>query len=141
MWPHGMGRRESGWVSLWFCLSDPIRAIKTGGPEMMREDYDALTQIHIEKGGLYTHRLAEEAAGMAELLAEKMTNEPGSVQPETGLESSAPLPVHTADQDRGEVGIQIEDLLPGMAIGGGMRRKRGWNADMSVGDWSRLVKV
>lgn len=98
------------------------RALKTGGREILREEYDTISQSHSERGQVFHRKLDETAEAAAAMLA-------GST--ETGP-SSGVLPVQA---------VQIEDLLPGMAIGGAVGRKRGWSADVHVSDWTRSIKT
>ena len=98
------------------------RALKTGGGEILREEYDTISQSHSERGQVFHRKLDETAEAAAAMLS-------GST--ETGP-SSGVLPVQA---------VQIEDLLPGMAIGGAVGRKRGWSADVHVSDWTRSIKT
>lgn len=93
----------------------------------MREEYDALVLAHAEKGEAYRYRLAGEDAFFAEM----------SKQSPGDMEGTVPPPSGGTD----EVGGSIEDLLPGMALSRAGQGKRGWEADVRVGDWSRVVQA
>lgn len=144
LWIDELGRRKSCWVSFEITgnqilfdvgfRADIFRALKIGGPEILREEYDAHVQSHLERGEIYRQRLAEEATTVSQLLAK--STESDSVDQDMGV---VPPPQLSVGQSQAEVGIQIEHLLPGMAIGGELQRKRGWNVDLSVGDWSRVI--
>jgi actin-related protein 10 len=94
---------------------------------MLREEYDALVLAHAEKGEAYRYRLAEEDAFFAEMSKGSLGGTEGTVPPPSG--------------GTDEVGVSIEDLLPGMALSRAGQGRRGWEANVRLGDWSRVVKA
>lgn len=92
-------------------------ALKTGGPELLREDYDTIVATMSARGDIWKSSNAEPVA----------------------TEDDDVNDVEAADRQEVEVGVSIEDLGPGMALYGGGARKRWWDVERkgAVGDWSR----
>lgn len=90
-------------------------ALKTGGPELLREDFDTIMATMSARGDVWKTANAESMT----------TDETGDAE--------------AVERHEPEVGISIEDLGPGMALHGGGARKRWWDAERkgAVGDWSR----
>ena len=79
--------------------------MKTGGPELLREEYDALCADALARADENRTLLDEAEAEIAAL-----------------------------------VGLDIDELLPGMALDGlGAKRKRGYHEGPILADWSRGV--
>ena len=87
----------------WIYQLTSLRALKTSGVELLREDYDALCAESSARAE--AHRTAMEEAE-----------------------------VEVADL----VGLEVEDLLPGMALDEfGGKRRRGYYEGPKLGDWSQ----
>ena len=109
------------------------RALKTGGPAITREEYDTRSALNAEKSVAYNKALEAEwqreieAATTAESLATEPQGASAVAKPPSG---------------RVFEGVQLEDLLPGMALMGGQsRRKRGWRSEVGVQDWARVLRT
>lgn len=103
--------------------------MRTGGPEILREDYDTAVALHSEKGEAFMKLLEAQSA------------QTGLPEQESGqLENVNPVQKSLVTSGRIHEGVRIEDLLPGMAVSG-TNRKRGWKNEVNLGDWTRIVKV
>lgn len=106
---------------------------------MLREEYDALTQSHLDKGETYRRQVAEEATLATAILDDP--NRPAEIPPGLEVPAAPAVAADPATAHRIIEGVHIDDLLPGMAIGGSVRRKRGWAADVRVADWTRVIRA
>lgn len=122
------------------------RALKTGGLEMTREEYDTRAAIHIEKGEVYERTLEAQLRSELEAGVSRSTAEAGGTASEN-MDTDPDIvsqnaPPTLVDSGRVIQGVKLEDLLPGMALAGGASgRKRGWKSEVRLNDWTRVVKA
>jgi actin-related protein 10 len=114
-----------------------IGALKSGGREIMREEWDESVRDWKERGEAWKGEMEE-----VEAWARSM----GVEGEERGDEDEGDAGVVEATRGTGDEAtaqaVDIERLRAGMARKGGGRRKKGWNADFGlIGDWttSRVV--
>ena len=115
------------------CTADRYRALKTGGPEITREEYDTRTAIDAERKAAYKAALQAEAQAEREAGALAAAEQEHDTQ--AGNMGSKPYSGRVIE------GVLLEDLLPGMALVGASRRKRGWKGEMGLHDWSRALRT
>jgi hypothetical protein len=118
---------------------------------LTREEYDTRTAIDAERGAAYRAVLKAEAEAQAQaqaqVVADAEVEAAVSASAATGQGATLGTGETRGAADRkpysGRIihGVQLEDLLPGMALIGASRRKRGWRGQVGLHDWSKGLRT